>query len=113
MIIYYFLNSKANVVTNWNPLNSVNIFFSLFLIADSVSLKCSSGLKKLKFQRYRNLIALKACARFIIFTFFVQRIFTFFVSLNKGLLEPFSVNLVANNDKYFFSDVSLSNDYFL
>ena len=29
-----FLNTKTSVVTSLNPLNSVNIFFSLFLITD-------------------------------------------------------------------------------
>ena len=38
---------KTNVVTNLNPL-SPDIFFSLFSIADSVSLSCSSGLKEFK-----------------------------------------------------------------
>ena len=45
---FVFLPSKTNVVTNLNPLNSVNNFFSLFLIADSVSLNCSSRLKEFK-----------------------------------------------------------------
>ena len=33
-----FLNSKTNVVTNLNPLSSVNKCISLFVITDSVSL---------------------------------------------------------------------------
>ena len=33
-----FLITKTNVITNLNPLNSANNFFSLFLIADSASL---------------------------------------------------------------------------
>ena len=41
-----FLKTKANVDTNLNPLQLKNKFFSLFLIADSVSLSCSSGLKE-------------------------------------------------------------------
>ena len=53
-----FLNTKTNVITNLNPLNSVNNFFSLFLIADSASLSCSSGLKDLEFQHYKNLQSL-------------------------------------------------------
>ena len=36
-----FLNTKTNVVTNLNPFTLVNIFFSLFLIPDSVPLSCS------------------------------------------------------------------------
>ena len=53
-----FLITKTNVITNLNPLNSVNNFFSLFLIADSASLSCSSGLKDLEFQHYKNLQSL-------------------------------------------------------
>ena len=41
-------STKANVVTNLNPLNSVNIFFSLFSITDSVSLSGSFELKEFK-----------------------------------------------------------------
>ena len=37
-----FLNFKIDVVTNLNPLISVNNFFDLFLIADSESLICLS-----------------------------------------------------------------------
>ena len=43
-----FLSTKSSVVTNLNSFISVNNFFSLFLIADSVSLSCSSRLKKFK-----------------------------------------------------------------
>ena len=43
--ISIFSSSKTNVVTNFNPLNSVNKSISLFLIPDSVSLSCSSRLK--------------------------------------------------------------------
>ena len=43
-----FLKTKTNHVTNSNLLNSVNNLFSLFLIADSVYLSFSSGLKELK-----------------------------------------------------------------
>ena len=42
----FFFNSKNNVATNLNPLNSVKNFFSLFLIADSVNLSSSSWLKE-------------------------------------------------------------------
>ena len=45
-----FLNSKTIVVTNSNPFNSDNKSISLFLVADSVSLSCSSGLKEFKFS---------------------------------------------------------------
>ena len=43
-----FLNSKTNVATNVKLLNLYNKSISLFLIANSVSLSCSSGLKKFK-----------------------------------------------------------------
>ena len=43
-----FLNTKTNVVTNLNPLNSDKGRFSLFLIADSLSLSCNSGFKEFK-----------------------------------------------------------------
>ena len=45
-----FLSTKTSVVTNLDPLNSGNFFFSLFLIADSVSLSCSSGSKEFNFS---------------------------------------------------------------
>ena len=35
-----FLNSKTNVFPNLNPLDSVNKYISLLLIADSVCLSC-------------------------------------------------------------------------
>ena len=40
-----FLNFKTRVATNWKPFNSENKSNSLFLIADSVSLSCSSSKK--------------------------------------------------------------------
>ena len=43
-----FLSSKTSVVTNIKAFNSVNKSISLFLIADSVSLSCISGLKEFK-----------------------------------------------------------------
>ena len=45
---YVFLNTKSSVATNLNLLISDNKSISLFLIADSVSLSCSSGSKKSK-----------------------------------------------------------------
>ena len=42
------LNSKTGVGTDLKPFNSVNKSISLFLIADSESLICSSGLKEFK-----------------------------------------------------------------
>ena len=39
---------------------------------------------------------MKGCSRFVTFTFFLFRIFHFFVSLYKELLEPtFSVSLIV------------------
>ena len=46
--VLYFLNSRNHVVADLKPFNSVNQSFSLLLIADSVSLSCSSGLKEFK-----------------------------------------------------------------
>ena len=46
--VFYFLNSRNHVVVDLNPFNSVNQSFNLLLIADSVSLSCSSGLKEFK-----------------------------------------------------------------
>ena len=43
-----FLNSKTNVVTNLDLRNSDIKSSSLFLTADSISLNCSSEIKKLK-----------------------------------------------------------------
>ena len=46
--ISIFFSTKTSAVTNLNPRNSVNNVFSLFLIADSVSLSYSSGSKEFK-----------------------------------------------------------------
>ena len=43
-----FWKSKTKVVKILNPLNSDNKCISLFLIVDSVSLSCNSGLKEFK-----------------------------------------------------------------
>ena len=62
---------------NLNPLNSVNNFLSLFLIVDSVSY--SSGLKELRISILQELAkSLKACVRFVTFTFFLFKNFHFF-----------------------------------
>ena len=46
-------------------------FISVLLIADAVSLSCSSGLKEFKISTLSELAkSLKACAGFDIFTFF-------------------------------------------
>ena len=66
-----FPNTKINVVTNLNLPNSV------FLIADSVSLNCSSGLKEFKTSTLQE--PLKACARSVVFIFFGSKSFHFFL----------------------------------
>ena len=43
-----FLNTKTIVLTNLKPSNKVNKSIRLLIIADSVSLSCSSVLKKFK-----------------------------------------------------------------
>ena len=50
------LKTSTNFVTNLNSFNSDNKFISLPFLADSVSLSCSSRLKRpLKRQHYKNL----------------------------------------------------------
>ena len=43
-----FINSETSIVKNLKPFNSVNKFITLSLIADSVSLSCSSEVKEFK-----------------------------------------------------------------
>ena len=45
---FMFLNTKTNVTTNLKPFDLVNKSISLHLIADLVTLSCSSGLKGFK-----------------------------------------------------------------
>ena len=45
---FYLLNTKPNVATNFKTFNWVNKFISVILIADSVSLRFSSGLNEFK-----------------------------------------------------------------
>ena len=45
-LVSIFLNSKTSIVTDLKPFNSDNNSISLFLVADSVFLSCSSGLKE-------------------------------------------------------------------
>ena len=47
-LVSIFLNSKTSIVTDLKPFNSDNNSISLFLVADSVFLSCSSGLKEFK-----------------------------------------------------------------
>ena len=77
--LFIFLNAKTNAVTNLNPFNSVNKSISLLLIAYSVSLISSSGLKELKISTLEELEKpLKACSRFVFFYIFsFKKIFTF------------------------------------
>ena len=46
--LLFLLNSETSVVTNVKSFNSVNKSVSLYLILDSKSLSCSSGLKEFK-----------------------------------------------------------------
>ena len=75
--------TKTNV--NLNPFNADNNFFSSFLIADSVPLRCSSGLKK-KFNIIRTWKIFKSTFSFCYFhIFFNSKTFQFFiVSLYEG-----------------------------
>ena len=50
-----FLDSKTIVVTNLKPFNSDNKSISLFVITDSVSLSCSSGLKEISTSTLQEL----------------------------------------------------------
>ena len=75
---FFFLNSITNLVTNLKHLNSAHACISLFLIADLVSLRCSSRLKKIQ-----NSNIIRTCITFISMrllryfsTFFVQITFT-------------------------------------
>ena len=85
---FCFLNTKTDVVSNLNPINSDNNSISFFLIVDSVSPSCSSGLKELKILILWVLAKpLKASSLFIIYVlFFVQKIFTFFVTLYNATI---------------------------
>ena len=55
---------------------NLNLPNSVFLIADSVSLNCSSGLKEFKTSTLQE--PLKACARSVVFIFFGSKSFHFF-----------------------------------
>ena len=46
--VFHFLNTKTNVVTNLNPLNSDKTSARLLLFVDSLSSVCSSGLKEFR-----------------------------------------------------------------
>ena len=97
-LLSIFLNTKTNVVTNLKPFNWVNKSISFFLIADSLSLSCSSGWKKFKMPTLKVLPKpLQVCSRFVIFTFFSFKKFSFFfVSLYKELSEStFSAYLIV------------------
>ena len=59
-ILSIFLNFKTNVVLNLEPVNSDNKSISSFLIAESVSLSCSSGFQHYRYlhKLYKHVIAL-------------------------------------------------------
>ena len=87
-LLSILLNTKTNVVMNLKPFNRANKSISLLLIANSVSLRCISGLKKIKISTLEDLEKpLKACLFYYFSFFFVYKIFTI-LSLYKGLLEP-------------------------
>ena len=66
-----FLSTWTSVDMNLNPLKSDNNFFSLFLIADSVSLSCNSGLKEFPISTLWILAKpLQAGSNFVIFRIF-------------------------------------------
>ena len=82
-ILSIFLNFKTNVVLNLEPVNSDNKSISSFLIAESVSLSCSSG-----FQHYRYLHKLyKHVIALLFLHFFHPKNVTFFILWYKGLAE--------------------------
>ena len=115
-LLSIFLNTKTNVVTNLKPLNSDNNSIRLLLIANSVSLSCSSGLKILKISTLQVLAQpLKAYALFVIFTFFRFKKFTvFFVSLCQELLEStFSPFLIVLDDLCEVFECSIIFDFIL
>ena len=115
-LLSIFLNTKTNVVTNLKPLNSDNNSIRLLLIANSVSLSCSSGLKIFKISTLQVLAQpLKAYALFVIFTFFRFKKFTvFFVSLCQELLEStFSPFLIVLDDLCEVFECSIIFDFIL
>ena len=115
-LLSIFLNTKTNVVTNLKPLNSDNNSIRLLLIANSVSLSCSSGLKILKISTLQVLAQpLKAYALFVIFTFFRFKKFTvFFVSLCQELLEStFSPFLIVLDDLCEVFECTIIFDFIL
>ena len=67
-----FLNTKTNVATNINYFSSLFNFSSIsILIADSVSLIFSSGLKEFNASTKQKIAEiLKTCTCFVIFIFF-------------------------------------------
>ena len=63
---------------------NLNLPNSVFLIADSVSLNCSSGLKEFKTSTLQE--PLKACARFVVLYFLVQKVFTSFcITISRAI----------------------------
>ena len=106
------LNTKTNFVTNLSPLNLVNKSISLLVITDSVSLSCSSGLKEFQISELKLAKPLKACAHFVIFTFFSFEKFPFLVSLYKELLElTFSAWLIVLQNLCKVFGCSVTTDF--
>ena len=83
-----FLTQAINIDMNWKPFKWVNRFISL--LADWVSLSCSSELKQLRILTLHVITKpLKACSGFVSFTCFLFKTFLhYFASLYKELLEP-------------------------
>ena len=90
-----FFITNTSVITNLNPLNSV----INSLVADSVSLICSSWLKEYKISTLKKLAKpLKACAGFVIFTFFWFKTFSL-LSKEALLTLVIRIILVINKNR--------------
>ena len=89
------LNTETSVATNLKPFNCVSNFITLFLIIDSASLNCGSGLKKLKIRPlYELASSLKAWVYLAIFAFiFWSKNFQFFLFLYTK--DPFRQSLLG------------------
>ena len=86
-LLSIFLNSITNVITNLKPFSSVIKPISLFLIADSEFLSCSSGLKEYQqYKNFRNLYKHEIVSLFLHF-FSLKEFSHFVVLLQKELLE--------------------------
>ena len=86
LFLSFLKNSETIVVTNLNSFSSVSKSFSLFLIADSVTLSCSSGLKEFKISTLQIFAYLYKREIFRYFCFFIV-----FVSSKKSSFCLFTV----------------------